>query len=202
MSFNAQLTGKAIGIPVPGPPIPRTSKSTARSTSKVTTATRSRERCLPSLRQHIRSFFRSHDGTFVLMAADGSTLIGSFLGNIRPDSRGSGRPWPVVLADHQRNRTVRWRHGLGDFTSELGIGAGGSRNSKPEVERGRWNSRPATITRSLVVFYRNLVSLHNRCSLLALLYFMLNEYEIKDANIPTNSSSLNYTNFIVSLKLN
>lgn len=128
VSFNAQLNGTAIGIPVPGfPNPPEININGAFQFDKsppqlgLVTAT------FHHFVNIAGPFFRSHDGTFVLMAADGSTLIGTFLGSIRPpipgDPVGRGQSYWLIT-----NGTGRFAGamGSGDFTSELGIGAGGS----------------------------------------------------------------------------
>ena len=129
VNFEARLNGTAIGIPVPGFPNPPEIQINGGFTFDHSP----HELDLASATFHHfvnignPLLFRSHDGTFVLRAADGSTLIGAFLGAIRPptskDPVGRGQSYWLIT-----NGTGRFAGalGAGDFTSELGIGAGGS----------------------------------------------------------------------------
>jgi len=126
--FNAQLSGRAIGIPVPGFPI----NPNIEINGNFDFVKSPPQLDLVGATFHhfvdiSGAFFRSHDGTFRLVAADGATLIGTFLGSIRPpvptDPLGRGHSYWLIT-----NGTGRFAGamGSGDFTSELGIGAGGS----------------------------------------------------------------------------
>jgi hypothetical protein len=126
--FSAQLTGTAIGIPVPGFPNPPTIEiigtfDFVKSPPQLDLVSATINHFLDVTGQ----YFHSHDGTFRLVAADGATLIGSFVGRIRPpipaDPLGRGHFYWLIT-----NGTGRFAGaiGSGDFTSERAIGDGGS----------------------------------------------------------------------------
>lgn len=128
VSFNAQMSGSAIGIPVVGFPFPADVE-----TSGVFAFAKSPQQLdLVSAAFHYlvnlsSSVYRTRDGTFVLVAADGATLTGTFVGAIRPaieaDPLGRGRSYWLITKGTGRFAGAM---GSGNFTSEIGIGAGGS----------------------------------------------------------------------------
>jgi hypothetical protein len=127
VNFNAQLNGTAIGIPVPGFPNPPEINING---AFVFEKSPKQLDLVGATFHHFVNvsgpLFRSHDGTFVLTASDGSTMIGTFLGAIRPpnstDPISVGHSYWLVT-----NGTGRFAGALGsgDFTSELAMGAGG-----------------------------------------------------------------------------
>ena len=127
VNFNAQLTGTAFGIPVPGFPNPP--EIDIHGAFVFDKSPKQLDLVGATFHHFVNiagQLFRSHDGTFVLRAADGSTMTGSFLGAIRPasaeDPISRGHSYWLVT-----NGTGRFAGalGAGDFTSELAMGAGG-----------------------------------------------------------------------------
>jgi len=127
VNFNAQLSGTAIGIPVAGFPNPP--EVNINGAFVFDKSPKQLDLVAGTFHHFVNvagPLFRSHDGTFVLTAADGSTMIGTFLGAIRPPSASDpisvGQSYWLVT-----NGTGRFAGALGsgDFTSELAMGAGG-----------------------------------------------------------------------------